>query len=182
MKHKVGDKVLLKQTKTTVKPPFDPEAYEVEEIRGTEITARRGKKRVTRNVQRWKQMKERPAYLRKQGTGIDGQQDSDEEDDWEYGLSVTAPGQQVDEQVQEEQAEAAEEQARGVVQRHIPQERWEVALGPWRSKKITSLAPGRGRGGSRPLGIGTRSRGPTHTSSGAEVWLGSRKKRRCRAK
>ena len=68
-------------------------------------------------------MKERLAYIRKQGTGIDGQQDSDEEDDWEYGLSVTAPGQQEDEQVQEEQAEAAEEQAQGVVQRQVPQER-----------------------------------------------------------
>ena len=36
MKHKVGDKVLLRQTKTTVKLPFDPEAYEVKEIRGAE--------------------------------------------------------------------------------------------------------------------------------------------------
>ena len=86
VKYKVGDKVLLKQTKTTVKRPFDLEAYE--------------------------------------STGTDGQQDSDEEDDWEYGLSVTDPGQQDDEQVQEEQTEVAEEQAQGVVQRQVTQERW----------------------------------------------------------
>lgn len=38
--------MLLRQNKTTTKPPYDPEAYEVEEVKGVEITARRGKKTV----------------------------------------------------------------------------------------------------------------------------------------
>ena len=41
MKHEVGDRVLLKQTKMMYKSSFDPEDYEVEEIRGPEITAER---------------------------------------------------------------------------------------------------------------------------------------------
>ena len=40
----VGDKILLKQKKTTVKPPFDPDYYIVKEIRSTKIIwERRGK-------------------------------------------------------------------------------------------------------------------------------------------
>ena len=82
--------------------------------------------------------------------------------------------------MQEEQAEAEEEQAQARVQRLVSQERWEVALGPWRSNKTTSPGP-RERKHRQP-GIGTRSRGTTHTSSEAKVWGGSRKKRKRRTK
>ena len=174
MKHKVGDKVLLRQTKTTVKLPFDPEAYEVKEIRGAEITARRGEKRVTRNLKRWKQLKERRAYLRKQNIGTRAQLDSEEEDYWEFGLTVTAPGQQDQGQVQEEQAEAVEEQAQARVQREVSQEKWKVALSPWRLNKTTSPGP-RERKHKQP-GIGTRSRGTPHTSSETKVWGENRKR------
>ena len=37
MEHKVGDKILLRQTKTTVKPPYDTEAYMVEQIRALRL-------------------------------------------------------------------------------------------------------------------------------------------------
>ena len=50
----MGDKVLLKQNKTTVKPPFDPEAYEVDE-KHAEVEADEGE-----------------AYLRKQQTSTGG--------------------------------------------------------------------------------------------------------------
>ena len=66
----------------------------MEEIRGAEITARMGEKRMTRNVQRWKQLKERPAYLRKQNKATRAHLDTEEKDHWEFGLTVTAPGQQ----------------------------------------------------------------------------------------
>ena len=123
----MGDKVLLRQTKNTVKPPFDPKAYVVEEVRGAEITARRGKKNVTRNVQKWKGIKERPRYLQQQSRGTGTQDDSDEEvEDWYFEL----PGQQE----QEGQAGAGDHQPQEREQRQIPQERWEVALGPWRPK------------------------------------------------
>ena len=36
-----GDKVLVKQQKTTVKPPYDPNPYVVKEVAGTQITATR---------------------------------------------------------------------------------------------------------------------------------------------
>jgi hypothetical protein len=37
----VGDRVLLKQTKTTTRPPWDPAPYEVTKVKGTQVTAMR---------------------------------------------------------------------------------------------------------------------------------------------
>ena len=134
VEHKVGDKVLLRQTKTTVKPPYDPEAYVVEQVRGAEITARRGKKTVTRNVQKWKGIKERPKYLQQRSRGTSTQDNSDdEEEDWYFELRAQPPAQQE----QEEQAAAGEQPLQ---QRQIPRERWEVAHGPWRPK-VNSPSP-----------------------------------------
>ena len=39
---RVGDKVLVKQEKTTTKPPWDPNPYKVTKVKGTKITASRG--------------------------------------------------------------------------------------------------------------------------------------------
>ena len=134
VEHKVGDKVLLRQTKTTVKPPYDPEAYVVEQVRGAEITARRGKKTVTRNVQKWKGIKERPKYLQQRSRGTSTQDNSDdEEEDWYFELRAQPPAQQE----QEEQAGAGDQPPQ---QRQIPRERWEVAHGPWRPK-VNSPSP-----------------------------------------
>ena len=50
---KVGDKILLQRKKTTTKSPWDPTPYEVEKIKGSEVTARRGeevKRRAKNNV------------------------------------------------------------------------------------------------------------------------------------
>ena len=44
-----GDKVLIKQQKTSVKPPFDPKPYTVTEVKGTQVTATRGGKERRRN-------------------------------------------------------------------------------------------------------------------------------------
>ena len=46
VKYEAGDKVLLRQTKTKVKPPHNPEAYEVKEIGGAEVMVmvRRGRR------------------------------------------------------------------------------------------------------------------------------------------
>ena len=130
VKHKVGDKVLLRQSKTTIKPPYDPGAYEIEEVKGVEITARRGRKTVTRNVQRWKAVKERPSYLQKQNKVI-GAQDDSEEEDWDFKL----PEQQAEAEAAEE-----EEEIHPPTPRKPPREKWEVAEGPWRPKG-NSLSP-----------------------------------------
>jgi len=34
-----GDHILIKQQKTTIKPPFDPKPYTVAKVKGTQITA-----------------------------------------------------------------------------------------------------------------------------------------------
>ena len=115
VEHKVEDKVLLRQTKTTVNPPYDPETYVVEQVRGAEKTARRGKSRVTRNVKKWKGIKERPKYLQQQSRETGIQEDSDEEEeDWYFELPAQPPAQQE----QEEQAGAGGHQPQ---QRQIPQ-------------------------------------------------------------
>ena len=109
----------------------------VEEVKGTEVTARRGKKKVTRNVQRWKIIKQRPPYLQQQGREAGSQNDSDEEDDdWDFELPAPQTGQQE----LEGQAGPGDGQPqtndhlRHGEQRRVPQERWEVAHGPWRPK------------------------------------------------
>ena len=51
VEYTVGDSVLLRQTKTTVKPPHDPETYVVEQVRWPDTMVSRGEKLVTRNVQ-----------------------------------------------------------------------------------------------------------------------------------
>ena len=55
---------LIKQNKTAVKPPYDPTPYEVIQVKGTKITAKRGKGERTRNVDKVKVLRNRPDYLR----------------------------------------------------------------------------------------------------------------------
>ena len=45
---------MVKQVKTTIKPPFDPDFYVVTEVRGTKITGERRGKIKTRIVEKWK--------------------------------------------------------------------------------------------------------------------------------
>ena len=50
---KVGDQVLVKQKKTTVKPFYDSKPYQVISVKGTMVTAARNNKSVTRNVSKF---------------------------------------------------------------------------------------------------------------------------------
>ena len=59
-----------------------------------------------------------------------GPNSDDEEENWYFELPAQPPAQQE----QEEQAGAGDHQPQEREQRQIPQERWEVALGPWRPK------------------------------------------------
>ena len=89
---KPGDKILLQRKKTTTKSPWDPVPYEVEQVKGSEITARRGdevKRRAKNNV---KPVKPRPQFF--QAPRRMKNQNKEEEDlegDLDKILGRTAP-------------------------------------------------------------------------------------------
>ena len=55
---KIGDKVLLKQKPTKKKPPYDPEPFQVVDVQGTQITAKRNERILIRDSQKFKRVKE----------------------------------------------------------------------------------------------------------------------------
>ena len=80
----VGDEVLLKQNKTTIKPPWNPQPLKVVKVKGTQVTARRGQYERTRNIEKFKILKKRPEALKvkkepKRRVAMDT---DDEEEDW----------------------------------------------------------------------------------------------------
>merc|ERR1711864_42419 len=75
---KPGDRVLIKQEKTTVRPPYDPKPYKVTEVKGAQVTCRRGGKEKKRPKEKIKIVEERPEYLTTRGqTYRDTQIDED---------------------------------------------------------------------------------------------------------
>ena len=59
-----GDLILIKQNKTTTKPPFDPKPYKVTKVKGNQVTANRFDQTKTRSKSHVKRVNERPAHLR----------------------------------------------------------------------------------------------------------------------
>ena len=57
---KKGDRILLKRKKTTTKSPWDPDPFVAEEVKGYQVKGRRNGEEMTRNVLKWKILKERP--------------------------------------------------------------------------------------------------------------------------
>ena len=92
IKFAVGDEVLMKQTKSSVKPPYDPNPYKVIKVQGTQITGAREGKEKKRNTRKVKMVPERPIHLR---TGHVNRQQSmeeiDSDDDVEINLGGEAP-------------------------------------------------------------------------------------------
>merc|ERR1712059_35992 len=77
---KPGDRALIKQEKTTVRPLYDPKPYEVTEVKGAQVTCRRGGKEKKRPKEKIKIVEERPEYLTTRGqTHRDTQIDEDTE-------------------------------------------------------------------------------------------------------
>ena len=60
MEVRVGDHVLVKQTKTTTKPPFDPAPYIVIEVNGTQAVMERNGKRLKRSFNKIKIIGRKP--------------------------------------------------------------------------------------------------------------------------
>ena len=79
-----GDRVLIKQRKTTVKPPYDPKPYTVVTVQGTQVTARRGAQEKRRNKMKMKIVPNRPDHLQQKqhisNQNIDQDSDDDEVD------------------------------------------------------------------------------------------------------
>ena len=55
----IGDQVILKQRKSSTKPPYDPEPYAVTDRKGCMITAYRNsdQRQVTRDASKWRKVK-----------------------------------------------------------------------------------------------------------------------------
>ena len=107
----VGNKVLLKQQKSSIKPPFDPEPYTVTEVKGTQVTARRGGKERKRNKVKMKVVKERPVHLQLRASM--GMEEEEEDTDSELDIQLApAQAEQRQEPVQAEEVpeEGEEEQ------------------------------------------------------------------------
>ena len=88
---KMGDKVLLKQDKTTLKPPFDPEPFTVISVQGSKVTAERDHKTKCRNQAKWKLLKDRPLHLFPNNTKRgEGNKTEEEDSDDESYIRVEA--------------------------------------------------------------------------------------------
>ena len=60
---KVGDQVLVKQKKTTVKPFYDSMPYRVISVKGTMVTAARNNKSITRNVSKFRKIPQITSFV-----------------------------------------------------------------------------------------------------------------------
>ena len=157
-----GDKVLIKQQKTTVKPPFDPKPYCVTEVKGTQVTAVRGRQKKVRNKEKVKVLKDRPKYLQGEvvGLGTDNMEEEEDDEDMYINLNSRQPSDpaeediilQVERVIQEEMMVIQEERElagadhgeQGQPRHQVGQqahgqgtprrEKWQVAHGPWREK------------------------------------------------
>ena len=61
---KVGDKILIQRKKSSLKSPWDPEPFEVVEVKGSKVKGSRGSEVKERAKNRIKQVKERPEHLK----------------------------------------------------------------------------------------------------------------------
>ena len=107
-----GDKVLVKQQKTTIKPPYDPKPYLVTEVVGTQITATRAGKETRRNKAKIKVVKDRPVHLQRLAKEGTHQEYWDSDDDFDIQLESTEQVQEEQiqrEQMQEEQVQMQEQ-------------------------------------------------------------------------
>jgi transposase InsO family protein len=94
-----GDRILIKQQKTTIKPPYDPKPYTVTGVKAAQVTAERGAKSRVRDMSRVKLLKPRPEHLRRR-EARQASSDSDSDEDF---LDLKVP-------VQVGQGEPAEEE------------------------------------------------------------------------
>ena len=138
-----GDQVLIKQEKTTIKPPFDPAPYDVTEVKGSQVTARREDKVRVRNRAKVKLIRRRPEHLVPGQAKVKKQFKQEEEEDYTF-IDLSGGGNTVPSGIQQADAQGeAELPAVGAGGAAVQQpeaqatprrEEWVVANGPWREK------------------------------------------------
>ena len=104
-----GVKVLVKQKKSSIRPPFDPNPYTVTKVKGTQVTASRGAKERTRNQVKMKVLKERPVHLQPQSRRWEQAEDSDNDADIQLGPARLP--QQQEEQIRNDPVQQLEPDA-----------------------------------------------------------------------
>ena len=75
----------LERKKTTLKSPWDPEPFKVKEIKGTQVIGEREGEEKTRNVLKWKLLKERPEELKRKKKVEEKRK---EDEDWLQELDI----------------------------------------------------------------------------------------------
>ena len=179
--------MLIKQQKTTIKPPFDPILYDVTEVKGSQVTARRGDKTRIRSRAKVKLLKKRPEHLVTDWSKLETQL-GEEEDEEDYTfINLSGAGNEVPPAIQPQQEDAqgqpelpaGEEGGAAVQQRtHAAprREEWVVANGPWREKlsprerkRRQMAARNRDKGQQRDRPYQLRSRGIPRRDEGEEL-------------
>ena len=75
--------MLIRQRKTTIRPPWNPDPYTITKVKGSQITATRGEEKKVRNLKKFKLLKERPADLRPRRSS---KAVLEEDSDWDFDL------------------------------------------------------------------------------------------------
>ena len=116
--------MLVKQQKTTTKPPFDPKPYQVKEVRGTQITVVRGKQQKVRSKEKVKLLRDRFKHLQGGSTEVHNQEkrreELNEEDDWDINLQ-DKPQESIEEDRVQEEIPEGEEVIPAAQRDHQPQ-------------------------------------------------------------
>ena len=105
---KKGDQVLIKQEKTTIKPPYDPRPYTVVEIKGTKITAERDGQTRSRNKAKFKKIWNRPHRLLPAGLQEETGTEAESED--ELDIMLEEESGDVEPEVREAEQDMQEDQ------------------------------------------------------------------------
>ena len=77
---KAGDRVVVKQEKTTLRPPWDPQPYQVQQVHGTKVYLSRNGRQKIRNIEKCKVLKQ-PVVSSKPVAAVHSVDES--EDDWD---------------------------------------------------------------------------------------------------
>ena len=140
---KPGDKVLVSQRKSTIKPPFDPSPYRVVEVKGTQVTVERSGSIKKRNLAKVKVLKDRPNRLRSKQFSL--QEEDQEEEEW-WEMPNPAGGEAEEDRPDQPQEEAGQQQAGQVEEEEaVQEEEAEESEGPRRSKRVQDQEQQQGR-------------------------------------
>ena len=94
----VGDKVLIKQQKTTIKPPYNPDPFTVTKVKGNRVTMTNGEKTRVRDKNKVKLVKQLPAIHNK---ASQPKKSSTTEEELDISLRKVSPSTQQQERAHE---------------------------------------------------------------------------------